>query len=281
MFASWPSRSTSVRGEVRGDGSDVSQSRWAGCSAPPAAGTCERSCGVQGERERVAARPVCGRPPGLPLAATKPGRRLSRRATIRKAPWPCAGRRSIPRGPQSRRMSRAPGAECAVLAHAPGGVSHLAGGVVWRSAKTSLTVGSVSCPITPSSCCRPAPIADGSQRQQDPPHQEPQLPDPDVPAQRRPVHASRRVDDAQEDERAKQHGQAAVHHEQGAGPGCTGQQPHARNHPSPRAYQRQQTTSQFRQRRHEGYQHGKCPAPAGELPHVSAVVLTRACPSSA
>jgi hypothetical protein len=29
-----------------------------------------------------------------PLAAAKPGRRLSRRATIRKAPWPCAGRRS-------------------------------------------------------------------------------------------------------------------------------------------------------------------------------------------
>jgi hypothetical protein len=31
-----------------------------------------------------------------PLAATKPGWRLSRRATIRKAPWPCAGRRSLP-----------------------------------------------------------------------------------------------------------------------------------------------------------------------------------------
>ena len=33
LFASWPSRSTSVRGEVRGDGGDVSQSRWAGCFA--------------------------------------------------------------------------------------------------------------------------------------------------------------------------------------------------------------------------------------------------------
>jgi len=77
----------------------------------------------------------------------------------------------------------------------------------------------VSCSSRPGSCCGPAPMADGSQRQQDPPHQEPQVPDADVPAQRRPVHASRRVDDAREDERTKQHGQAAVRHEQRAGPG--------------------------------------------------------------
>jgi hypothetical protein len=51
----------------------VSQSRWAGCFAPPAAGTCERSCGVQGECERGAARPACGRPPGLPAGRHQAG----------------------------------------------------------------------------------------------------------------------------------------------------------------------------------------------------------------
>ena len=50
----------------------------AGCFAPPAAGTCERSCGVQGECERGAARPARGGHRVCPLAATKPGRRLSR-----------------------------------------------------------------------------------------------------------------------------------------------------------------------------------------------------------
>jgi len=40
-----------------------------------------------------------------------------------------------------------------------------------------------------NSCTLTSHIADGSQRQQDPPYQEPQVPDPDVPAQRRPVHA--------------------------------------------------------------------------------------------
>jgi hypothetical protein len=46
--------------EVRSDSGDVSQSRWAGCSAPAAVSTCERSRGVQGECERTVARPACG-----------------------------------------------------------------------------------------------------------------------------------------------------------------------------------------------------------------------------
>ena len=81
------------------------------------------------------------------------------------------------------------------------------------------TADSVSCLITWKSRCRPAPVADGSQRQQDSPHQEPQVPDPDVPAQRRPVYASRRVDDTRENEGTKQHVQAAVHHQHRTGHG--------------------------------------------------------------
>ena len=69
------------------------------------------------------------------------------------------------------------------------------------------------------SCCHPAPVADGGQRQQDSPHQEPQVPDPDVPAQRRPVHACRRVDRTGENERTQQHAQTAVYHQQRTGPG--------------------------------------------------------------
>src|SRR5258707_14091784 len=88
---------------------------------------------------------------------------------------------------------------------------------VWPSAATSSTVDSVSCPITRNSLYRPPPIADGSQRQEDPPHQEPQVPDHDVPAQRRPVHASRRMDDTRENEGTKQHVQTAVRHQQHAG----------------------------------------------------------------
>src|SRR5258708_7006460 len=90
---------------------------------------------------------------------------------------------------------------------------------VWPSAATSVTADSGSCPITRNSCRHPPPIADGSQRQQDPPHQEPQVPDPDVPAQCRPVYATRRMNDTRENEGTKQHVQTAVHHQQHAGPG--------------------------------------------------------------
>jgi hypothetical protein len=110
---------------------------------------------------------------------------------------------------------------------------------VWPSAAASSTADWVSCPITRKPCRRPPPMADRSQRQQDPPYQEPQVPDPDVPAQRRLVHASRRVDDAGENQSAKQHGHAAVHHQQRTGPSRTGHQPPARNDPPPRAHQRQ------------------------------------------
>jgi len=62
-------------------------------AAAPSTGRSSRRPDLQAAlRGAGAARPACGRPPGLPVAATKPGRRLSRRATIRKAPWPCAGR---------------------------------------------------------------------------------------------------------------------------------------------------------------------------------------------
>lgn len=94
-----------------------------------------------------------------------------------------------------------------------------ADGEAWPLAVPSLSADWVSCPATRRSRYRPASIAGGSQRQQDPPHQEPQVPDPDVPAQRRPVRASRRVDDTREDEGAREHVQAAVHHEERTGRG--------------------------------------------------------------
>src|SRR6266487_1943926 len=45
----------------------------------------------------------------------------------------------IPRGPQSRRMSRAPGAECAVLAHAP--VAYL----IWQVSSLAVSQDLVNC----------------------------------------------------------------------------------------------------------------------------------------
>ena len=59
-------------------------------------------------------------------------------------------------------------------------------------------------------------VTGGSQRQQDPRRQEPQVPDPAVPAQRGSVDGSRRVDDAREDEGAQQHAQTAVSDKQRA-----------------------------------------------------------------
>src|SRR5215471_17229360 len=49
---------------------------------------------------------------------------------------------------------------------------------------------------------RPAPVADGRQRQQDPPDQKPQVPYPHVPAQRRPVHLAGGMDDIEQDKGA-------------------------------------------------------------------------------
>src|SRR5262252_9725315 len=66
---------------------------------------------------------------------------------------------------------------------------------------------------------RPPRVADGSQREKDAPRQEPQVPDPHMPAQRRIVHTARRVDGTREHEGAEQHIKAAVRDQQHAGPG--------------------------------------------------------------
>src|SRR5258708_5509567 len=67
--------------------------------------------------------------------------------------------------------------------------------------------------------CRQRPIAEGTERQQDPAHEDPPLPASGVPAQRRAVQASRRMDDTREKEGTKQPVQPAVYHQQHAGPG--------------------------------------------------------------
>src|SRR5499433_3226828 len=101
---------------------------------------------------------------------------------------------------------------------------------------------------------RSPPVADGRQRQQDSPHQEPHVPDAGVPAQRRPVHPARGVNDTGQDEGAGQHVEAAVDDKQPAGYGRCGQQPCARDHPSPGPDQRQreQASGHLRQRRDQG-----------------------------
>jgi len=82
--------------------------------------------------------------------------------------------------------------------------------------------------------CSP-PEADHSQREQDPPHQEPQIPEPDMPAQRGPVHAPCWVDHTGENQRTCKYIDAAVGHQQQADRGRSGQQPPAWNHlPRPR-----------------------------------------------
>jgi hypothetical protein len=72
---------------------------------------------------------------------------------------------------------------------------------------------SVLSPCTRYSGYRPAPVTDRRQRQQDPPHQEPQVPDCDVSAQRCPVRPFGGVDDPREDEGAGRHVKTAVYHQ--------------------------------------------------------------------
>ncbi len=100
----------------------------------------------------------------VPIVAALAGRPLtqvSHRACGALA-WLLAGER-LPGGAEDREVAVAVVDSC--LGSAPGGAS--SGALV----------------------CRPLPIARGCQREQDPPHQEPQIPDPSVPAQSGPVHA--------------------------------------------------------------------------------------------